>query len=366
VLPKRWGSNCGSGRIWAPPLLFILACGTDAESGPSTQQAEEEIPISGDLVAESAQPPVNIGVVDGDENLVFGSIRDVAVSGAGDVFVLDRLNMDVRWFDPTGRLMGRAGGKGQGPGEFFEPSALYVEADSAVVVLDPPRGRLTRYHLTNDGLELGEVKSLGRWADEFCDLDSGYLVYGIDLTNDAFLHRLGPGFEPILSFGDLVRETPPEVVAATGRDASAIHNKGTLLCRSNPETYFVLHAGIPWLRAFNPRGEEIWRLALSGLHGMHRWVVQGSVVRKGPLPDFGVVDSGRALFPWGPDTLAVSTSRLDYKTYEWTYEVRLVRMEDGAELDRFSAPMIVTGMDQEAFVGYRNYPFPQVVIARRP
>ena len=63
----------------------------------------------------------------------------VANAGTGEIFLLD----------DSGRMTGRLGGKGEGPGEFTWISALDVDSTGTLVAYDSRQGRLTRF--TADG-----------------------------------------------------------------------------------------------------------------------------------------------------------------------------------------------------------------------
>lgn len=48
----------------------------------------------------------------------------VATDGAGNIYVLDAMDFSLKKFGPDGRLLKKAGRKGQGPGEFMAPRLL--------------------------------------------------------------------------------------------------------------------------------------------------------------------------------------------------------------------------------------------------
>ncbi len=355
-----------AGRTLRLVLLFLLmGCSGGSSDQASSLYSEGKVPIAGNLVPDGTLPLVTIGVIDGDDEQTMGEITDMVITPDGGVIILDRLGPDLRWFGPDGRFRGRTGNRGRGPGEFLEAFDLLIGQEGEILVVDGPLRKTAVFATGPEGLTLVEARPLGRWGNQLCVLDSGLLVWNIKLEDDAFLHRMNPNGETMLSFGELVRETPPEVVAATGRDASTVQNHGHLWCDPTEDMYYVLHSAIPWLRAFDRSGTEVWRTVLSGLHGVHQWVLEGGRVRTGPHPDLGYSDGGYELFQWGADTLAVSIGRFDARTYSFSYEVRLVRASTGEELERWRAPMIVSGMDDTRVYGYVNHPFPQIFIYSR-
>ena len=67
------------------------------------------------LVRES----LRIGVVQGDPDLQFHQIRDLAIDSAGGIWVSDS-HETIRHYGPGGEYLGSVGGEGQGPGEASE------------------------------------------------------------------------------------------------------------------------------------------------------------------------------------------------------------------------------------------------------
>jgi hypothetical protein len=64
------------------------------------------------------------------------SPQRVAVSGTGDLYVLDQWAADVYHLDRTGKLVDRFGGKGDGPTGFSSPADLAVDGRGRVFVSD--------------------------------------------------------------------------------------------------------------------------------------------------------------------------------------------------------------------------------------
>jgi hypothetical protein len=66
-------------------------------------------PLPAQVAALARQEPiVAIGALDGPDEEVFGRIEAIAIDNAGNVFVLDALAHEVRWFGPDGAFRGRA------------------------------------------------------------------------------------------------------------------------------------------------------------------------------------------------------------------------------------------------------------------
>ena len=89
---------------------------------------------------------VAIGVLEGQEELMFASIQAMAVDASGGIYVFDGGVPALRYFDANGTYVRTLGGKGAGPGEYQDAAlGLAVRSDGRLVLRDPRNGRLTLY-----------------------------------------------------------------------------------------------------------------------------------------------------------------------------------------------------------------------------
>src|SRR4051794_16487593 len=104
----RLKSNTSSRAICCalPALCLALASSTPRAKPPRWSLVTDRVLSSGTVAG----------------SLTF--ITDLAVSRVGTVLVLDGPSKTIFIIDSTGRMMGRAGRRGGGPGEFQEVSAL--------------------------------------------------------------------------------------------------------------------------------------------------------------------------------------------------------------------------------------------------
>jgi len=79
---------------------------------------------------------LSLGEESGDENLVFYSIRSIAVDRELNIYVLDSRNFQILKFDKEGKFLWKAGREGQGPGEFQRPNNVTVDHSNGVAILD--------------------------------------------------------------------------------------------------------------------------------------------------------------------------------------------------------------------------------------
>jgi hypothetical protein len=166
--------------------------------------------------------------------------------------------------------------------------------------------------------------------------------------------------ELVDTFAEPIDETPPEALAS-GFDHPRVFNTGELLCEEESDRIFLLHGNVPYLRAFDGGGRELWRTRLMDAYGMRLYLVRDRYVAYGSESETGVVDHGRALFLWGEDSLGVSLERRLSRD-EARYEMRLVQASTGEELKQYATPMIVVGVERGRLVGYVNHPYPEISI----
>jgi hypothetical protein len=93
------------GGRWLVPLALLTGCDQDPETSDSLPVLDVTLVLS--LGQPSSEP-----------DAYFGSIVDIEVDSAGDLYVLDPMLVSVRRFGPTGEEGESFGRRGQGPGEF--------------------------------------------------------------------------------------------------------------------------------------------------------------------------------------------------------------------------------------------------------
>lgn len=83
-------------------------------------------------------PELSIGLLEGEDAYLLGSVRGFDVDDDGRIYVVDGQAQDVRVFSPDGEHIVTIGRGGEGPGEFGRPDYVRVTADHRIVVRDPP------------------------------------------------------------------------------------------------------------------------------------------------------------------------------------------------------------------------------------
>lgn len=86
----------------------------------------------------TVEPLMTIGVESfDDERYAFGNIRDLTVSKAGNLIVVDNKTFRILKYSNEGQYICQIGkGKGDGPGEFREPLAVTTDVEERIYVVD--------------------------------------------------------------------------------------------------------------------------------------------------------------------------------------------------------------------------------------
>lgn len=150
---------------------------------------------------------------DDEENgLIFGRIADIAVDSRGRMWILDRGFSCVKAYDPDSLTIQTVGRKGEGPGEFDQPSAIAVDAAD-------------RIYVASQGGRIGIFASNGEWIEEFRDPYRGGYITGVNITptalyvacfdpvHDKVVHRYDAQHRYLSSFSDswsVMNPMPPE------------------------------------------------------------------------------------------------------------------------------------------------------------
>ena len=149
---------------------------------------------------------LTIGAEDGSDNELFYRVYDIAVSTKGRIYVLDNGLDRVQVYDSTGSYQQTIGRKGEGPGEFFFPTAIAVDPFGRLYVAD--QARITVFdekgNFLDDlrhGIPDAYVRSIR------VDINSGIYISCFHLFEQQIIHKFSPipdahGDSLLISFCD--------------------------------------------------------------------------------------------------------------------------------------------------------------------
>lgn len=112
--------------------LPLAAAGCGDGGGPGTAGLDSpDIPL-----APGVEDVYTVGVLDGADWEMFGSVRGVAFAEDGSLYILDNDAGHVVVVDPAGRFVRTISNEGEGPGELNGARSLAVLADGGIAVHD--------------------------------------------------------------------------------------------------------------------------------------------------------------------------------------------------------------------------------------
>lgn len=98
-----------------------------------------------DELTHTIVPALQVGALDGAEELTFGYVGDVMGLADGGLLVHDADAEIIRMFDSTGAFVRNLGGKGGGPGEYTQVNGIARHVSGDLYVWDAGGGRVNRY-----------------------------------------------------------------------------------------------------------------------------------------------------------------------------------------------------------------------------
>lgn len=189
-------------------LLLILitgACASDENSDDSRAWVAVQDTIgdtvvvrtvSGSVWGDTAElvPEVSIGLLDGPEEYMLGSIVSLARGADGTIYAMDRQVPALRVYDADGTYRTTFGRPGDGPGEYESPDGgLNVLSDGRILLRDPANARIQVY--APDGEPLDEWRIRGGFntsARMIVDtLDRAHTLILLDTEADVLDWRSG-------------------------------------------------------------------------------------------------------------------------------------------------------------------------------
>jgi hypothetical protein len=145
-------------------LLFVLAImfGCTKEAEIDDKNTERRFVV---------QEELRIGTESGNEDYMFGDIKDIAIGTEGRIFVADQQGPIVKMYDKEGKFIRNVGKEGRGPGEYTGISGMKTFQDGRVAIWNvgltninvfSPEGEYLETHFVNSTLNAPDLFEVGK------------------------------------------------------------------------------------------------------------------------------------------------------------------------------------------------------------
>ena len=156
--------------------LLGTGCGSATTDSSEGWPGTIDTLASGEIIVQNTDEPLwsseetwrvveemRIGSDTSDDAILFGNIRSFDVDAQGRVFALDGQTQEIHVFDLDGTHIHTVGGRGTGPGEFEDASAVDLSRNGEIWVMEMGKGRLSILDVYGDYLRTESIGSAG-WS----------------------------------------------------------------------------------------------------------------------------------------------------------------------------------------------------------
>lgn len=300
-------------------------------------------------------PSGELGVLEGREAEVFGSITDVAMTPNGLIYVLDRMSRNIRIFTGGLRHLQTVGREGPGPGEFRDPRAIVILRTEELWAFDYD-GRVNVYSLDPAGLlEFRRTFVLSGYnVQDACAIGSNVYVLGFSVhPNDPFVVRkLSDTGVEVASFGQFYDSGNPLLDRTLGTGALAcVESDGVVVVASAPQ--------LAEIRGYNTDGSTRWIADLMGLNAPTLTTFNG--LRRVRIPEDGRYSVVEAITPFPGGMLVVSIGWRRRRGDARIQSVWLNSRSGRGERSSWNLPLLGAHAGDHVLGVYAT-PFPRIVM----
>ncbi len=192
-------------------VLAWAACG-EGPSGATTEQRGDTLFVYADGPPKQptrvARVELKVGTLDGDPDLSFGRLENIAILPSGGFVVFDDHFRRVSRFDAAGRFLGELGRRGQGPGEFRGVGGL-AASPNGTIYLRTSDGRVLTFE--ENGRYTGEWRPTFRpsFGETFVPLADSLLVVRVIEQPGSMARPTVYGFVTVNARWEMIDSTGP-------------------------------------------------------------------------------------------------------------------------------------------------------------
>ena len=291
----------------------------------------------------------------------FGYVLGVATDSRGRTYVLDGGQPALLVFDSAGRLVGRGGRAGFGPGEFSSPRAVVVDGGDRVLVLDSRQRRLREFGWRGENFVHVRDQTLARDANAACVRGDSLFTVGRDGESIISLYvRAGAqGYREAAGFGTLQFRAQD----LSHPIARALRGQAMLACATGMPVVVAVAVQVGEMQVFRTIGEVGSLVTLEGFSGVQMIVGETSVENR--LPGSGVADATEAAVLADSATLLLSYGEIigAAANRNLLRGFRLVQTDlQGRVISQRRSPWALGHRGARGVACYRNDPAPAVKV----
>lgn len=188
----------------------------------------DSLPLRRLVAVPAGTREVSYGRLEGADTEVLGGVDDVAVDGAGRIYVLDAKSSVVRVVDREGRYLASVGQAGQGPGDLFRPVSIAVDSRDRLLIGDMQR-RIQRFEWRNGKVELDTVLPVPASPYAMCTTDSLIIAQGMGQTDSSLVQVYAYDGRPIRTFGRVYQSDDPMLNLSVQARLGCLDERGELV-----------------------------------------------------------------------------------------------------------------------------------------
>ena len=308
---------------------------------------------------------LEIGVITGDPNQIFGNIRDVDVDGNGNILVLDDQDFSLSWFGPDGRFRGRTGRDGGGPGEFRAPAGLAVSPAGQIYVLDTASRRIAEFALGEEGLEFIRSFPVPVYGSDMCVVDGRLVVLGVaDGTPKVYI--LSEEGEVIRSFGaGFPRQPPPLGLERFTVFFDSSNGRGHVHCAGG-DVFAIASERLGIVRWFSTQGDFIREVTINGFSPVTWTANPRGGLSMGVDPATGVANTLSHLSGGGPGQIVATIHGASMEDVTGRLDIYVLDSASGEQSSSIPSEAVASAYAHDRLYSFVRDPYPKILVQTIP
>lgn len=308
---------------------------------------------------------LEIGVITGDRNQIFGNIRDIDVDGDGNILVLDDQDFSLSWFGPDGRFRGRTGRDGGGPSEFRAPAGLAVSPAGQVYVLDAASRRIAEFALGEEGLEFVRTFPVPVYGSDMCVVDGRLVVLGVsDGTPKVYV--LSEEGEVIRSFGaGFPRQLPPLGLERFTVFFDSSNGRGHVHCAGG-DVFAIASERLGIVRWFSTQDDFIREVTINGFSPVTWTPNSGGGLSMGVDPATGVANTLKHLSGGEPGQILATIHGASMEDTQGRLDIYVLDSASGEQSSPIPSEAVASAYANDRLYSFVRDPYPKILVQTIP